>query len=84
MNIPPQHIILELLNEAWPNGEPWIVHIQSDDIPNYFKVFYYVKDKSGEYVLNIVSYGYSLHIQPRMELWREKRINNLVNKINHD
>ena len=75
----PEHIILELLQEAWPKNEVKIFQIvPNNNLPNYFQVHYAVKNASDDWVLTSVSYSYHLHILPKMEKWRESRINYLV------
>ena len=75
----PEHIILELLKGASPKNEVKIFQIVPDNnLPNYFLVHYAVENASGDWVLTSVSYSYPLHIFPKMEKWRESRINYLV------
>ena len=46
----PEHIILELLKEAWPKNEVKLFRIVPDNnLPNYFLVYYAVKNASDDW-----------------------------------
>ena len=76
----PEHIIFQLVQEAWPNGEIKIISINPcvNHSWDYYQVDYLIRNADGDFVQSSVSYSYSLHILPRMELWRQERINTLI------
>ena len=80
MNKLPEHIILQLLQEAWPNKQVEIISTQSWVNSNdYWEINYGVLNSNNYWAYMTISYSYSLHIRPRMKKWREERLSDLVN-----
>lgn len=80
----PEHIILQLVQEAWPNNIVKVFSIEKwRNNTDYWTVKYGVKlkdirvDQDG-YNENYVSYSYPLHIQPKIEQWRNDRLKELL------
>jgi len=76
----PEHIILQLLKEAWSNKQVKIISIYARSLSSldYWEINYGVLNSNNDWVYQTVSYSYSLHIRPRMEKWREERLSDLV------